>query len=127
MTAYDIRERLWNSPLPLLFQRSIGSENRAYTPTAIRKLLIRVLAATGLTTADGDPLLFSPHDFRRVFVTDAIMNGLPPHIAQIICGHKTIDTTMGYKRRSTQPKRSKRTARSSPAAGPPDPARNIEP
>ena len=25
------------------------------------------------------------------------MSGLPPHIAQIICGHKTIDTTMGYK------------------------------
>jgi hypothetical protein len=25
------------------------------------------------------------------------MNGLPPHIAQVICGHKTIDTTMGYK------------------------------
>lgn len=97
VAAYDIRERLWNPPLPLLFQRSVGSENRAYTPTAIRKLLIRVLAATGLTTADGDPLLFSPHDFRRVFVTDAIMNGLPPHIAQIICGHKTIDTTMGYK------------------------------
>jgi len=95
--AYDIRERLWNPPMPLLFQRSIGSENRAYTPTAIRKLLIRALAATGLTTADGEPLLFSPHDFRRVFVTDAIMNGLPPHIAQVICGHKTIDTTMGYK------------------------------
>lgn len=25
------------------------------------------------------------------------MNGLPPHIAQVICGHKSIDTTMGYK------------------------------
>lgn len=25
------------------------------------------------------------------------MNGLPPHIAQVICGHKNIDTTMGYK------------------------------
>ena len=97
VAAYDIRERLWNPPMPLLFQRSIGSENRAYTPTAIRKLLIRALAATGLTTADGEPLLFSPHDFRRVFVTDAIMNGLPPHIAQVNCGHKTIDTTMGYK------------------------------
>jgi integrase len=97
VTAYDVREKLWNPPMPLLFQRTIGSENRAYTPTAIRKLLIRVLAATGLTTAEGDPLRFSPHDFRRVFVTDAIMNGLPPHIAQIICGHKTIDTTMGYK------------------------------
>jgi hypothetical protein len=33
----------------------------------------------------------------RIFVTDAIMNGLPPHIAQVICGHKTIDTTIGYK------------------------------
>jgi hypothetical protein len=25
------------------------------------------------------------------------MSGLPPQIAQIICGNKTIDTTMGYK------------------------------
>ena len=25
------------------------------------------------------------------------MNGLPPHIAQVICGHKTIGTTMAYK------------------------------
>ncbi|MFE4024266.1 integrase [Streptomyces sp. NPDC059101] len=25
------------------------------------------------------------------------MNGLPPHIAQVICGHKNIDTTIGYK------------------------------
>lgn len=25
------------------------------------------------------------------------MNGLPPHIAQVICGHKSIDTTIGYK------------------------------
>jgi hypothetical protein len=30
-------------------------------------------------------------------VTDAIMSGLPPHIAQVICGHKNIDTTIGYK------------------------------
>jgi hypothetical protein len=25
------------------------------------------------------------------------MNGLPPHIAQVICGHRGISTTMGYK------------------------------
>jgi integrase len=98
VASYDVREKLWNPPMPLLFQRVIGSENRAYTPTAIRKLLIRALAATSLTTMDCDrTILFSPHDFRRIFVTDAIMNGLPPHIAQVICGHKTIDTTMGYK------------------------------
>ena len=41
--------------MPLLFQRSIGSENRAFTPSAVRKLLINALAATGLTDAAGDP------------------------------------------------------------------------
>ena len=97
MPSYDVRERVWHPPMPLLFQRGIGSENRAFTPSAIRKLLISALAATGLTDAAGDPLLFSPHDFRRIFVTDAIMSGLPPHIAQVICGHRNIDTTIGYK------------------------------
>ncbi len=95
--SYDIKERVWNPPMPLLFQRNIGSEKRAYTPNAIRNLLINALAATGLTDTVGDPLMFSPHDFRRIFVTDAIMSGLPPHIAQVICGHKNIDTTIGYK------------------------------
>ncbi|MET7304369.1 site-specific integrase [Embleya sp. NPDC005575] len=97
VASYDIRERVWNPPLPLLFQRAIGSESRAFTPTAVRKLLINALAASGLTDPNGDQLTFSPHDFRRIFVTDAITSGLPPHIAQIICGHKSLDTTMGYK------------------------------
>ena len=34
---------------------------------------------------------------RRIFATEAIMNGLPPHIAQLIAGHKDITATMGYK------------------------------
>jgi hypothetical protein len=97
VAAYDVRERVWNPPMPLLFQRTIGSERRAITPTALRKLLLNALAVTGLTDTAGDPLVFSPHDFRRIFVTDAIMSGLPPHIAQIICGHATIATTLGYK------------------------------
>jgi integrase-like protein len=97
VVAYDVRERIWHPPMPLLFQRGIGNERRVFTPTAIRKLLINALAATGLTDANGDPLLFQAHDFRRIFVTDAIMNGLPPHIAQVICGHKSIETTIGYK------------------------------
>ena len=83
--------------MPLLFQRDIGTEHRAFTPTALRKLLINTLATTGLTDAGGEPPIFSPHDFRRIFVTDAIMNGLPPHIAQVIRGHKSLDTTMGNK------------------------------
>ena len=31
-----------------------------------------------------------------MFLTDAIMNGLPPHIAQVIAGHRDINVTMGY-------------------------------
>jgi len=30
--SYNVRERVWNPPMPLLFQRPIGSENRAFTP-----------------------------------------------------------------------------------------------
>jgi hypothetical protein len=32
-----------------------------------------------------------------LFITDAILNGLPPHIAQVIAGHRDINVTMGYK------------------------------
>lgn len=33
---------------------------------------------------------------RRLFVTDALASGLPPHIAQVICGHQDISTTISY-------------------------------
>jgi hypothetical protein len=55
------------------------------------------LAGAGLTGPSGAPLRFTPHDFRRVFLTDAIMHGMPPHIAQLVAGHADINTTMGYK------------------------------
>jgi hypothetical protein len=38
-----------------------------------------------------------PHDFRRILITDAIMHGMPPHIAQLVAGHRDINVTMGYK------------------------------
>jgi integrase len=47
-------------------------------------------------TAAGETLEWRPHDFRRIFVTDALRSGLPPHIAAKICGHALLDTTMGY-------------------------------
>lgn len=97
IVSYDVRERIWNPPMPVLFQRGIGNERRAYTPTAIRKLLIKRTRRDPAHRPERRSADFSPHDFRRIFVTDAIMNGLPPHIAQVVCGHKSIDTTMGYK------------------------------
>ncbi|GAA3835784.1 hypothetical protein [Streptomyces chiangmaiensis] len=54
VASYDVREKVWNPPMPLLFQRDIGSEHRAFTPTAIRKLLINALAATSLTNLAGE-------------------------------------------------------------------------
>jgi len=96
--AYDSKERTWSPPAPLLFQHRHGGENRAISTATIRTLLINAVAHTGLTDpVTGDPLIFTPHDFRRLFITDAILNGLPPHIAQIIAGHADINVTLGYK------------------------------
>jgi integrase len=95
--SYDIRERTWNPPMPLLFQRRIGLEHRPIPAEGIRGLLAGALAASGITGTDGKPLTYQPHDFRRIFTTDAILNGMPPHIAQLILGHDDINTTMGYK------------------------------
>ena len=98
VSAYDGREKLWSPPAPLLFQRRVGTENRAIAVGSIRKLLADALTHTGLTdAASGEPLHYTPHDFRRMFITDAILNGLPPHIAQVIAGHQDINVTLGYK------------------------------
>jgi hypothetical protein len=32
-----------------------------------------------------------------MFITGAILAGLPPHIAQVIAGHRDINVTLGYK------------------------------
>ena len=95
--AYDRHECQWLGPSPFLFQRRWAAQNRAICSSAIRNMLTAALAGTGLTDAAGQPLRYTPHDFRRMFITDAIMNGLPPHIAQIVAGHQDINVTLGYK------------------------------
>jgi integrase len=98
VAAYDRHECIWSPPAPVLFQRHVNAENRALNDHAIRQLLIAALARTGLIdSATGEPLHYTPHDFRRLFITDAILNGLPPHIAQVIAGHRDINVTLGYK------------------------------
>ena len=95
--AYDYHERVWNPPMPLLFQRRYGGENRPIGAPVVRELLTDALAGSGITDNTGQPLRFTPHDFRRMFITDAVMNGMPPHIAQLVAGHRDITVTMGYK------------------------------
>jgi hypothetical protein len=96
--AYDRGECLWLAPAPFLFQRRFGAERRRICDSTVRNMLASALTSTGLTSpSDGSPLHYTPHDFRRMFITDAIMSGLPPHIAQIIAGHRDINVTLGYK------------------------------
>ena len=96
--TYDDYERVWLAPAPRLFQRPVNGEHRGFAHSTVLELLGAAAAETGLTgRADGQPLHWTPHDFRRIFVTDVIMNGLPPHIAQVIAGHQDINVTLGYK------------------------------
>jgi len=94
---YDGHEHLWQPPAPLLFQRRGGTETRQISTGTVRNMLNAALDRAGLTDAAGQPLTFTPHDFRRMFITDAILAGLPPHIAQVIAGHRDINVTLGYK------------------------------
>jgi integrase len=95
VSAYDVFEQTWSAPMPFLFQRRYGSEDRPITRSYIRECMVSTSQAAQITTA-GEPLEWRPHDFRRIFVTDALRSGLPPHIAAKICGHALLDTTMGY-------------------------------
>ena len=97
VVSLDIHEKTWNPPMPLLLQRRLGTENRPINGDAVRVLLDSALAHAGLAGPSGQPLKFQPHDFRRLFITDAVMNGMPPHIAQLVVGHRDVNTTMGYK------------------------------
>ncbi|MDJ0346179.1 site-specific integrase [Streptomyces sp. H10-C2] len=96
VAAYDQAEKTWNPPMPLLFQWNVSGQNVPVSVNTVRNAIYETLDSTGLSDASGNPLRYQPHDFRRIFVTDAIRSGLPPHIAMVICGHSNINTTMGY-------------------------------
>ncbi|MFJ6382621.1 tyrosine-type recombinase/integrase [Kitasatospora sp. NPDC092039] len=96
--ARDYHEHIWLPPAPLLFQRHVAAEPQRIARERVSALLDDALSHTGLIDqADGTALHYTPHDFRRIFITDAILNGLPPHIAQVIAGHQDIAVTIGYK------------------------------
>ena len=97
VVSYDKNERLYRPPMPLLFQCHRHLEDRPIPENTLRGYLERSLAASGLTDRAGNAMRYTFHDFRRLFITDVIMHGMPPHIAQLVAGHRDINTTMGYK------------------------------
>jgi len=97
VVSYDKNERVYNPPLPLLFQWRRRLENRTVSERALRSYLDHALTAIGVKDVAGRAMRYTFHDFRRLFITDAIVHGMPPHIAQLVAGHRDINTTMGYK------------------------------
>lgn len=95
---YDSHEHTAGPLLPHLFQlrKSRGWSWSVHSTANVQKLLTQALARTGLTDATGQPLRYTPHDFRRLWATDAVGNGLPVHIAAKLMGHKSLNTTQTY-------------------------------
>lgn len=63
VSAYDVFEQTWSPPMPYLFQRRFGTEDRPLTRSYIRECLVAMSQAAQITAA-GQPLEWRPHDFR---------------------------------------------------------------
>jgi hypothetical protein len=96
ITRYDHAERLHSPALPFLFQRRWGLRDIAITHMRVKELLEELVTAARITNTDGTPAFFSPHDFRRIFATEAVSSGLPVHITAKILGHESLATTQTY-------------------------------
>ncbi|WP_432945752.1 tyrosine-type recombinase/integrase [Kribbella sp. CA-253562] len=92
---YDPYEKVHGEPFPHLFARRLGTRQEVLSASVVRRLLDDVAASADLRDA-GQPITFTPHDFRRLFTTALVSTGLPLHIAASLLGHLNLDTTRGY-------------------------------
>jgi integrase len=93
---YDTHERTTGPRLPHLFQRRQGWRREVISPPVVQELINATLDRAGLTDRAGAPLRYTPHDFRRMFATEAVTGGLPVHIAARLLGHHNLTTTQAY-------------------------------
>ncbi|MGW1677377.1 tyrosine-type recombinase/integrase [Saccharopolyspora sp. NPDC002376] len=99
VSRYDPTEKIHGPPLPHLFQRRTQRSSGRSTPISqngVYRLLQQVVDHAGITDNTGQPLNYLPHDFRRLFTTEAVTGGLPVHIAAKLLGHHHISTTESY-------------------------------
>jgi integrase len=96
VARYDGYERVTGPPLPHLFQRRHGAELRVMSPGVAHRLLKLAIERAKLVGPDGKPVRYTPHDFRRIWATDAVSGGLPVHIAAHLLGHAELSATQIY-------------------------------
>lgn len=96
ISRYDHHERQMSAPMPFLFQRHLGADHCVVSAATVLNMLRR----RGNELAEQHPGFkgagFTPHDFRRLFATDLVNNGLPIHIGAALLGHLNLQTTRGY-------------------------------
>lgn len=68
----------------------------AVNTNTIRGRLRWLSEQSGAKHADGQPLVLTPHDCRRVFASEHLNAHTPIHVIQALLGHATIDTVMIY-------------------------------
>lgn len=92
---YDTYERVWSASMPFLFQRAAYGHGVMGAAT-VREMLNRACAELAAIDPAFVGVTFTPHDFRRLFATDLVNNGLPIHIGAKLLGHLDLHTTQGY-------------------------------
>jgi integrase len=60
------------------------------------RLLKLAIQRAELISPDGKLLSYTPHDFRKIFTSEAVSNDLPVHIAAKLLGHNDLGTTQTY-------------------------------
>jgi site-specific recombinase XerD len=95
-TRYDLHEKVWSEPLPYLFQVRFGGEIRAMSTTTMWRMIRRATDALAVTHPQFAGIKWSSHDFRRLYATELVNNGLPIHIGAALLGHLNLQTTHGY-------------------------------
>lgn len=95
---YDLHERVWSEPMPFLFQRRAGRgpSRTVMSYATVCRMLRLPCQALAKTHPQFTGLRFSTHDFRRIFATELVNNGLPIHIGAALLGHLSVQTTRGY-------------------------------
>ncbi|AIV38620.1 integrase [Streptomyces sp. CCM_MD2014] len=93
---YDLHEKVWSEELPYLFQTFHGGVQRGMSTTTVWRMIKRACDTLAVTHPQFAGVRFAPHDFRRLFATELVNNGLPIHIGAALLGHLDIRTTRGY-------------------------------
>jgi site-specific recombinase XerC len=93
---WDPYERQHSDLLPFLFQHQLGPHRLVFSSTWVLKKLQDNCAEIAREHPQFAGIKFTPHDFRRIFATDLVNNGLPIHIGAALLGHANLQTTRGY-------------------------------